>query len=207
LESSKNIDLIEMLRIQIIEEAKIEADQILKEAQNTVERIKADAIEKKAFVEDTQIQKISNTLNDELRDNELFLEKERSRKILQFKQDSLDQVINEAIKQFKEKMMDNRDYYYNTYLKELIKISVESTTFKESYLVLNSRDKEYIKKHPNFLKNFKNKLIIKDETFDDDDMGCIIQDVKSNIEFDNRFSKKIEGRMDFIKTMISRILF
>jgi len=207
MESSKDTDRMERLRLQIIEEAKAEADRILKEARETVVSIKAEEKEKKVLVEDAQIKKISGTLDEELRDNEMLLEKERSRKVLQFKQDSLERVIDEAIKQFKEKMMTDQDYYYNTYLKDLIKSAVESTTFKESYLILNSRDKEYVQKYPNFLKNFKKKLTIKDNTFDDDDIGCIIQDVKSNIEFDNRLSKKVESRMEFMKTRISQVLF
>ena len=107
MESIKNTDLIEILRQEILQEAKMEADRILKEARETVASINVDASEKKVFVEDVQIKKISDTLDEELHDNASFLEKERSRKVLQFKQDSLDQVIIEAIKQFKEKMVEN----------------------------------------------------------------------------------------------------
>jgi vacuolar-type H+-ATPase subunit E/Vma4 len=207
MESTKNTDLIEILRQEILQEAKMEADRILKEARETVAGIKEDAGEKKVFVEDVQIKKISNTLDEELHDNASFLEKERSRRILQFKQDSLDRVIIDALKQFKEKMVENPDYYYNTYLNELIRSSLENTTFKECYLMVNARDKEFIQENPDFLNNFNKKITLKDETFNDDDLGCIIQDKKSNIEFDNRLSKKIEGRIDFIKTRISLVLF
>jgi hypothetical protein len=48
---------------------------------------------------------------------------------------------------------------------------------------------------------------LKEETFSDDDIGCIIEDKQGNVRIDQRLLKKIESHDRFLKTKLSPVLF
>ncbi|HME54502.1 MAG TPA: V-type ATP synthase subunit E family protein [Candidatus Lokiarchaeia archaeon] len=197
---------IEVLRRHVLEDAKKEAEIISKDGQDNVENIKIETDKTRDYIENIQIKNKSNTLEEDLKDNAGSLEKMRARKLLQFKQDSLHQVIDEAVTKFKNQLRENPEYYYSTYLRNLIQVALDSTVFKEYYLIVNQQDKEYIQDHPEYLETFNKPITLRDETFEDD-VGCIFQDKDFTIQFDNRLSKKVETRLSFLKTKISQVLF
>lgn len=198
---------IEVLRRHVLEDAKKDAEVILKDGQDSVDGIKTETDKARDYIENIQVKNKSNVLEEDLKDNAGSLEKQRARNLLQFKQDSLQQIINEAVDRFKNQLRENPEYYYDIYLRNLIQAALDSTVFKEYYLIVNQQDKEYIQEHPEYLEIFNKPIILKDETFSDEDIGCIFQDKESTIQFDNRLSKKIEARLSFLKTKISQLLF
>jgi vacuolar-type H+-ATPase subunit E/Vma4 len=119
----------------------------------------------------------------------------------------LDKLIKQVFSSFQQKMTENAEFYYKTYLTRLINETLDIVMFKEYYLTVNGKDKAYIKKNLDFLKNFNKKLILKEETFSDDDIGCIIEDKQGNVKIDQRLSKKIESNDRFLKTKLSPLLF
>jgi len=198
---------MELLRARVLEEAKKKADSLLKESRITASNLKHDATEIMNLTEINLMNKIKASLEEEFLDNKGVLEKEKVRKLLQFKQDTLDDVINTAISKFKKKLNDNPDFYYKTYLPGSIEAGIQNTVLKEYFLSVNKKDHKYIQDHLEYLKKFKKKIILTDEPFPDDDLGCIIHDKQSNVMFDNRLSKKIEMKIQYLKTRISQVLF
>jgi vacuolar-type H+-ATPase subunit E/Vma4 len=195
------------LRAIIDKEAKQKAEKIMQDGRTSIGEIKNDLEKQRKFLQENRLVEINEGLEHDITDVKSELSRDSSSAALQFKQDMLDKLIKQVVSSFQQKMTENSDFYYKTYLTKLINETLDIVTFKEYFLMVNGRDKAYIKKNPDFLKNFGKKLNLKEETFSDDDIGCIIEDKQGNVKIDQRLSKKIESNDRFLKTKLSPLLF
>lgn len=197
---------LNQLRAEIISIAKQKANKIMQEGSAKIAEIKQDLEQKRTLLQEKRLREITDELGKELVDVKKALDHDRASSVLHFKQETLDGVIEEIRSAFCQKMLDDPDYYYGTYLADNIKETLAMLSFKEYYISLNARDAHYVQKH-DFLKQFGKKIIVRDEHFPDDDIGCIIGDRTSSIKVDRRLSKKIDSKENYLKTKLSPILF
>jgi vacuolar-type H+-ATPase subunit E/Vma4 len=195
------------LRAIIVRESKQKAEKIMQDARVSIDEIKNDLEKQRKFLQENRLAEIAVGLEHDITDVKSELSRDSSSAVLKFKQDMLDKLIKQVVSSFQQKMTENADFYYKTYLTRLINETLDIVTFKEYYLMVNGRDKAYIKKNPDFLKGFNKKLNLKEETFSDDDIGCIVEDKQGNVKIDQRLSKKIESNDRFLKTKLSPQLF
>jgi vacuolar-type H+-ATPase subunit E/Vma4 len=195
------------LRAHIVQEAKQKAEKIMQDARGSINEIKRDLETQRIFLQESRLGEIAEGLARDIVDVKSELARESSSAALKYKQDMLDKVIKQVVSSFQLKMSQNAQFYYKTYLTKLINDALDIVTFKEYYLMVNGKDKAYIKKNPDFLKSFSKKLILKEETISEDDIGCIIEDKQGNVKIDQRLSKKIESNDRFLKTKLSPVLF
>jgi vacuolar-type H+-ATPase subunit E/Vma4 len=201
------IQKLNRLRAIIVKDAKQKAEKIMQDARVSIGEIKKDLENQRNFLQEKRLTEISVGLEHDISDIKSELARDSSSVILKFKQDMLDKIIRQVVLAFQQKMTKNAEVYYKTYLTTLINDTLNIVTFKEYYLTVNGKDKAYIKKNPDFLKSFNKKMILKDETISDDDIGCIIEDKQGNVRIDQRLSKKIESNERFLKTKLSPLLF
>jgi vacuolar-type H+-ATPase subunit E/Vma4 len=194
------------LRSAILLDAKQRADKITREANATMVEVERNLEQKRSFLQGKWLEEISDALSKEIIDVKTELARDVASTILQFKQDMLDKAINDVRNRFYQKMVDDPDHYYRTYLAKLIAETLALVSFKEYYLTLNPRDARYVKDH-DFLKQFGKKIIVRDEHFPEDDMGYIVGDKSGSIAIDQRLSKKLEENERYLKTKLSPILF
>lgn len=195
------------LEADIVREAKQKADKIMQDAKSSIENIKNALDEQRTFLQEHRFTQINEELEHELMDVKGELARSSASALLAYKQEMLGKIITEILSSFRQKMLQDADFYYKTYLTRLINETLDLVMFKEYYIMLNSRDKAYIKKHPDFLQGFQKKIHVMDETFSDDDIGCIIEDKQGNVKIDQRLSKKIESNERFLRTKLSPLLF
>ncbi len=194
------------LRSAILLDAKQKADRITRDASATMLEVERNLGQKRSFLQGKWLEEISEALSKEISDVKTALARDMANTILQFKQDMLDKVIKDVRDRFCQKMVDDPDHYYSTYLAKLIADTLALVSFKEYYLTLNPRDARYVKDH-DFLKQFGKKIIVRDEHLPEDDLGCIVGEKAGSIVVDQRLSKKLEANERNLKTMLSPILF
>ena len=207
MEVSKFFKNLDILREIIIDEAKQKAAEILNDARNLVQKINSEVEKEERFYQVTHARGFQDEIENELRNIKLSLERERKKKILSFKQEKLEKLLDEIIKTYKNQLATNMDFYYDKILRSQIENALKFTSFKKYYLIVNRKDHDYLMAHPEYLKSFSHEVILRDEILDDGEMGCIVEDEFSRMRLDNRFSKQIEINEDRLKMELSRILF
>nr|MDO8117992.1 hypothetical protein [Candidatus Sigynarchaeota archaeon] len=98
-------------------------------------------------------------------------------------------------------------YYDNTYLTTIITDVLKNTSFPEYFIILNKEDKRYASNNRAFLKKFTKTINVREETLDDQELGCIIEDPRSLVKFDCTLSKKIRSLIQTMKMRLSASLF
>jgi vacuolar-type H+-ATPase subunit E/Vma4 len=208
VEAGPNVNQkLNRLRTTLLQEAKQKAEKVMQDARVSTDEIKKDLDKQRKFLNENRLTEIAEGLDRDIMDVKSDLARENASASLRFKQDMLDKIIKEIVSTFQRKMTENAQFYYKTYLTKLINDTLDIVVFKEYILTVNAKDKAYIKKNPDFLKNFSKKLILKEESFSDDDIGCIIEDKQGNVRIDQRLSKKIGSYDRFLKTKLSPVLF
>jgi vacuolar-type H+-ATPase subunit E/Vma4 len=198
---------LDALQEHVLQEASQRAEKILTDLQGIVEEVNQDLDHQVDYFENVRIVELKEELEAKTGDVRNDLARDASNSVLKFKQDSLSRAISEIVSRFKENLLQDLDYYYNTYLFNLISSAFKSTLFKEYYMILSDRDRAYIQDHPEYLEQFNKPVKIRDTTIPDDEFGCIVEDIDGTIKFDQQLSKRVESQLKYLKTKLSPILF
>ncbi len=195
------------LRTKILEDAMKKADSIIADANHAANEIRKGANIQVHLINETRRKKLEEEHDLKLRDDQTSMSREFSQRLLSYKQKALDEVIAESVLLFKNKMVHVPDYYYNTYLPTIINHVLKISAFTEYFIIVNTKDKEYIKKHKSFLSNFSKSIYLREDVLDDQELGCVIEDSRSLVKFDCTLSKRILSSMHTIKMHLSVLLF
>lgn len=194
------------LRAAILLDAKQRAAKIMQDASATMMEIERELEQRSNFLQGERLNEIFGELSEEIADVKTALARDKASTILQFKQEMLDKAIKDMKKRFCQKMVDDPDRYYHVYLANVITDSLAMVSFKEYYIIMNTRDAKYVKEH-DFLQQFGKKILVSEEHFQEDDIGCIVMDRSGSIKIDQRLSKKVEANEQYLKMKLSSILF
>ncbi|MHA1792189.1 MAG: V-type ATP synthase subunit E [Promethearchaeota archaeon] len=198
---------LNLLKTRVLEDARNKAKKILKDAETLANEIKKKGEEQLKFYKDEYLKSLQEEHKNESLEKLNDFARKYAKAILKFKQKKLQELLQEIFMKYKEKLISDPNSYYESFLKKVIDESLQHASFSEYHLILNEKDKAYMKEHPKFLEKFGKKIVIRPESLPEDELGCIIEDKDGLVKFDNRLSKRLEIQFEVLKTKLSKILF
>ncbi|MHA1682929.1 MAG: V-type ATP synthase subunit E family protein [Promethearchaeota archaeon] len=207
MDSGINDIRLHTLKIKVLDEARKKAEKIARDAEVKNLELEKEAMEEVSYLENKRGTTFSEEQAKAFTNKKGQLMKDKAKQILKFKQGKLNLLIEDVVKQFIEKLENNTDFYFGTIFNQIISNVLQYTSFNEYKLIVNSKDYEYLKAHPEFLEKFNKTFhLIKDSSLNGD-FGCIIEDKNSSVKFDNLLSKTLEFKKNSLITKLSPILF
>ena len=207
MEADISFERLNELRIKILGSAEKKAKGIIDDAKHVIEDLNQGYEKEKRYFEQIRISEIEKDLKLKIADQENDLKREIEKKILKFKQDSLDGLIQSIIKNFKRKMIENQERYYGHFIKDAIINSLNQSSFPKYIITANPKDAEYFRSNLDFIKQFGVEIRINNKCLDQEEFGIIIEDMEQNVRFNHTLQKKLEANIPYLKTKLAQILF
>lgn len=201
------IQRLDRLREIVLNDAGQKVEKILHDANQAIEDIYKQTNHELDYLKNTHIKDLDKRLSEKLHNDKNELSRKYKKKKLKYKQNILSAIIKAIHDKITKKFQDDPEYYYDTYLTNLIKDSLEQTSFSEYNLILNEEDKKHIEDHSDFLDKFDKNLSLKRDTLPSGEFGCIIENRDGTVTFNNTLNKKIQSKEELLKTKLSPILF
>ena len=204
---TEKLQRLERLREIVLNDAGQKVEKILHESNQAIDEIYKQTNQELDYLKNTHLKDLDKKISEKLHNARNELSRKYKKKKLKYKQNILSAIIKAIHTEITKEFQEDPEYYYQTFLSELIKDATDQTSFRDYYLIVNEEDKQFIKDHPKYLEKFNKKISLKMDSLPPGEFGCIIENKDASVTFNNTLSKKIQAREEFLKTKLSPILF